>query len=96
MPDIQCLQTTRPLIFLQDMTSRELLQQRTTLPNGDTSWRLSPLVTASREGRLAVLDGIHRLDAGTLGVLKRFVNCCGVDSAEKLVQRKCRKLDVRK
>ena len=41
-----------------------------------------------------MLDGIHRLDAGTLGVLKRFVNCCGVDSTEKLVQRKYRKLDT--
>ena len=56
------------------MTSRELLQQRTTLANGDTTWRLSPLVVAALEGRLAVLDGVHRLDMGTLAVLKRQVN----------------------
>ena len=85
------LQIAQPLmhVFLQDMTSRELLQQRTTLPNGDTSWRLSPLVTASREGRLAVLDGIHRLDAGTLGVLKRFVkfHCRSVDPLLRIGSR---------
>ena len=54
------------------MTSRELLQQRSTLPNGDTTWRMSPLITAALKGRLAVLDGVHRLDAGTLAVLKRY------------------------
>ena len=54
--------------------SRELLQQRTTLANGDTTWRLSTLVVAALDGRLAVLDGVHRLDMGTLAVLKRQVN----------------------
>ena len=54
------------------MTSRELLQQRSTLPNGDTTWRMSPLITAALKGRLAVLDGVHRLDTGTLAVLKRY------------------------
>lgn len=53
------------------MTSRELLQQRTTLDNGDTCWRLSPLVESALEGRLAILDGVHRVDTGTLAVLKR-------------------------
>lgn len=53
------------------MTSRELLQQRTTLDNGDTSWHISPLVEATLKGRLAVLDGMHRVDTGTLAVLKR-------------------------
>ena len=55
------------------MTSRELLQQRTTLDNGDTSWRLSPLVEAALKGRLVVMDGLHRVDTGTLAVLNRFV-----------------------
>lgn len=54
------------------MTSRELLQQRSTLANGDTTWRLAPLVVAALEGRLAVLDGVHRLDMGTLAVIKRW------------------------
>ena len=56
------------------MTSRDLLQQRTTLSSGDTSWRVSPLITAAREGRLAVLDGLHRVDTGTLTVLKRYTS----------------------
>ena len=55
------------------MTSRDLLQQRMTLPNGDTAWRPSPLVTAAMEGSLAVLDGVHRVNAGTFAVLHRYV-----------------------
>ena len=35
-----------PIMLYQDMTARDLLQQRTTLPNGDTVWRFSPLVEA--------------------------------------------------
>jgi hypothetical protein len=53
------------------MTSRDLIQQRTTLPNGDTVWRNSPLVTAALEGKLAILDGIHRIHASTLAVIHR-------------------------
>lgn len=65
------------LLLVQDMTSRELLQQRSTLANGDTTWRLAPLVVAALEGRLAVLDGVHRLDMGTLAVIKRWdLNNC--------------------
>lgn len=60
------------IVLYSDMTSRELLQQRSTLPNGDTSWTLLPLVTAARKGHLAILDGIHQLDIGTLAVIKRF------------------------
>lgn len=56
----------------QDMTSRDLLQQRITLANGDTSWRYSPLVLAALEGSIAELDGIHRVNPGTLAVLQRL------------------------
>lgn len=58
----------------QDMTARDLLQQRYTLPNGDTAWRSSPLVTAALEGKLVLLDGIHRVNAGTLAVLQRLIH----------------------
>lgn len=54
------------------MTARDLLQQRFTLPNGDTAWRPSPLVTAAIEGKLLLLDGIHRVNLGTLAVLSRL------------------------
>ncbi|BFZ09406.1 hypothetical protein BsWGS_12445 [Bradybaena similaris] len=50
------------------MTSRDLLQQRSTLPNGDTVWGPSPLVTAALEGSLEVLDGVDRVNAGSFSV----------------------------
>ena len=58
-------------IIKQDMTARDLLQQRITLTNGDTSWRYSPLVMAALEGSIAELDGIHRVNPGTLAALQR-------------------------
>lgn len=63
-----------PIMLYQDMTARDLLQQRYTLPNGDTAWRSSPLVSAAREGKLVLLDGIHRVNAGTLAVLQRLIH----------------------
>uniref|UniRef100_A0A8D1PEQ8 von Willebrand factor A domain-containing protein 8 n=1 Tax=Sus scrofa TaxID=9823 RepID=A0A8D1PEQ8_PIG len=60
-----------PIMLYQDMTARDLLQQRYTLPSGDTAWRSSPLVNAALEGKLVLLDGIHRVNAGTLAVLQR-------------------------
>ncbi|XP_005100871.1 von Willebrand factor A domain-containing protein 8 [Aplysia californica] len=63
-----------PIMLYQDMTSRDLLQQRTTLANGDTVWRPTPLVTAALEGNLAVLDGVHRVNAGSFSVLHRLVS----------------------
>ncbi|TWW81216.1 von Willebrand factor A domain-containing protein 8 [Takifugu flavidus] len=60
-----------PVMLYQDMTARDLLQQRYTLPNGDTAWRPSPLVNAAIEGKLLLLDGIHRVNQGTLAVLSR-------------------------
>ncbi|GFR87627.1 von Willebrand factor A domain-containing protein 8-like [Elysia marginata] len=63
-----------PIMLYQDMTSRDLLQQRTTMPNGDTTWRYTPLVTAALEGSLAVLDGVHRVNAGSFSVLHRLVS----------------------
>nr|XP_056718077.1 von Willebrand factor A domain-containing protein 8 [Euleptes europaea] len=61
-------------MLYQDMTARDLLQQRYTLPNGDTSWRPSPLITAALEGKLVVLDGVHRVNPGTLAVLQRLIH----------------------
>ncbi|XP_041807194.1 von Willebrand factor A domain-containing protein 8 [Chelmon rostratus] len=63
-----------PVMLYQDMTARDLLQQRYTLPNGDTAWRPSPLVTAAIEGKLLLLDGIHRVNLGTLTVLSRLLH----------------------
>ncbi|XP_030747712.1 von Willebrand factor A domain-containing protein 8 [Sitophilus oryzae] len=62
------------IVLYQDMTSRDLLQQRTTLDNGDTVWTFSPLVKAALSGKIAVLDGIHRIHPSTLSVLHRLVH----------------------
>ena len=61
------------LFLYKDMSARDLLQRRTTSDRGETIWQDTPLVSALRFGRLAVLDGIHRLPPGTLGVLLRLV-----------------------
>ncbi|XP_065352663.1 von Willebrand factor A domain-containing protein 8 isoform X2 [Cloeon dipterum] len=65
---------TEPIVLYQDMTSRDLLQQRTTLANGDTVWRDSPLVAAALSGKMALLDGLHRIHASTLAVVHRLVH----------------------
>lgn len=62
------------IVLYQDMTSRDLIQQRTTLENGDTIWKFSPLVEAALEGKIAVLDGIDRIHPSTLTVLHRLVH----------------------
>jgi MoxR-like ATPase len=64
---------TENIVLYQDMTARDLIQQRTTLDNGDTTWKLSPLVEAALEGKIAVLDGINRIHPSTLSVLHRLV-----------------------
>ncbi|KAJ8985337.1 hypothetical protein NQ317_008368 [Molorchus minor] len=61
------------IVLYQDMTSRDLVQQRTTLDNGDTVWNFSPLVSAALEGRIAILDGIDRIHPSTLTVLHRLI-----------------------
>ena len=60
-----------PIMLYQDMTARDLLQQRSTLANGDTIWRPSPLLNAAMEGKIAVMDGLHRLNSGTLFTIQR-------------------------
>uniref|UniRef100_A0AAR2JZS7 von Willebrand factor A domain-containing protein 8 n=1 Tax=Pygocentrus nattereri TaxID=42514 RepID=A0AAR2JZS7_PYGNA len=65
---------TEQIMLYQDMTARDLLQQRYTLPNGDTAWRASPLVSAAQEGKMVFLDGIHRVNLGTLAVLSRLLH----------------------
>ncbi|KAH9643451.1 hypothetical protein HF086_002570 [Spodoptera exigua] len=65
--------TIEPIVLYQDMTARDLVQQRTTLDNGDTVWRNSALVEAALKGHMAVLDGLHRIHASTLAVLHRIV-----------------------
>ncbi|KAK4880988.1 hypothetical protein RN001_004307 [Aquatica leii] len=62
------------IVLYQDMTSRDLVQQRTTLDNGDTVWKFSPLVQCAIEGKIAVIDGIHRIHPSTASILHRLVH----------------------
>ncbi|EDV28824.1 uncharacterized protein TRIADDRAFT_52086 [Trichoplax adhaerens] len=65
---------TENVVLYQDMTARDLLQQRVTLENGDTTWRNAPLITAALEGYIAILDGLHRLNPSTLMILQRLID----------------------
>lgn len=64
-------QEVENIVLYQDMTSRDLIQQRMTLDNGDTVWKFSPLITCAVEGKIAVLDGIDRIHPSTLTILHR-------------------------
>lgn len=67
-------QSIEPMVLYEDMTSRDLIQQRVTTLDGDTIWRDSPLVRAAKTGSVAILDGIDRLHKSTITVLQRYVN----------------------
>ena len=61
------------LFIYADMTSRDLLQRRTTGEAKETLWQPTPLAIALRTGRLAILDGVHRLPPGTISALLRLI-----------------------
>ncbi|XP_059607607.1 von Willebrand factor A domain-containing protein 8 [Phlebotomus argentipes] len=67
-------QSVESMVLYQDMTGRDLIQQRTTKINGDTIWRDSALLRAALAGRVAVLDGIHRIHNSTVSILHRLVH----------------------
>lgn len=85
---------TENIVLYQDMTARDLIQQRTTLDNGDTVWNLSPLVLAALDGKIAILDGIHRIHPSTLSVLHRLVQNreLQLHDGQRLVNDKCYQL----
>jgi midasin (ATPase involved in ribosome maturation) len=55
------------------MNSRELFQQRRILPNGDTIWEDSPLVSAAKQGKLCVLDGVERVHSSMVEALASLI-----------------------
>ena len=67
-------QSMEPMVLYEDMTSRDLVQQRITTAEGDTVWRDSPLVRAAKTGSIAILNGIHRLHKSTVTVLQRLIH----------------------
>ena len=65
---------TTEIFCYKDMTARDLLQQRVTdVLTGNTGWKNAPLIDAAIRGRIAVLDGLHRLDPSTLASLQSLV-----------------------
>jgi len=58
----------------KDMSSRDLLQRRSTTFSGDTIWENSALVKAAMSGALAVMDGIDTLSFGTMATLQRLIH----------------------
>ncbi|KAG0268044.1 von Willebrand factor A domain-containing protein 8 [Actinomortierella ambigua] len=58
----------------KDMSSRDLLQRRSTTFAGDTVWDNSALVKAALSGALAIMDGIDTLSFGTMATLQRLIH----------------------
>ncbi|KAF9969381.1 von Willebrand factor A domain-containing protein 8, partial [Actinomortierella ambigua] len=58
----------------KDMSSRDLLQRRSTTFTGDTIWENSALVKAALDGSLAIMDGIDTLSFGTMATLQRLIH----------------------
>ncbi|GBG33165.1 von Willebrand factor A domain-containing protein 8 [Hondaea fermentalgiana] len=58
----------------KDMSSRDLIQKRSTREDGSTEWVLSPLVEAAIRGDLLVLDGVDRLQADTLASIQHLLH----------------------
>ncbi|KAI9908417.1 hypothetical protein PsorP6_004490 [Peronosclerospora sorghi] len=75
--------------LFKDMTTRDLVQRRSTDAHGNTRWEDSPLIHAARHGHLAVLDGVHRLGSDSLGVLQRLLQDREIDLTDgtKLVSQ---------
>ncbi|ETW00905.1 hypothetical protein, variant 1 [Aphanomyces invadans] len=71
--------STELFTLFKDMTARDLFQRRATDNDGNTTWEESPLLHAARHGRVAILDGVHRLSSDTLSTLQRFVQDREVD-----------------
>lgn len=57
-------------IFLyQDLSARDLIEQRVTDIHGNTIWQPSPVIRAAKEGKILILDGIDRLSIDALCIL---------------------------
>ncbi|TPX69344.1 hypothetical protein SpCBS45565_g02584 [Spizellomyces sp. 'palustris'] len=64
---------TETVHMYRDMTARDLLQRRGTRRDGSTYWESSGLVRAALEGKIAVIDGLHWVRAGTIASLQRLI-----------------------
>ena len=53
-------------MLYRDMSPRDLFMRRSTDEVGNTQWKKSTVVKSALEGKLCILDGIHRLSDDTL------------------------------
>ena len=67
-------QESETFMMYNDITARDLLQQRSTKANGDTYWNHSPLIDAALEGKLTILDGLHHIEQDTLPAIQSLVH----------------------
>lgn len=67
-------QPMEQMTLYKDMSTRDLIQNRTTNATGDTGWKDSALVKACKNGSVVVLDGLHRLHSSTISILHRLVH----------------------
>ncbi|CAI4226062.1 unnamed protein product [Auanema sp. JU1783] len=65
---------TESMVLYQDMNSRELIQRRRMLQEGDTVWEDSQLVTAAKNGHVCVLDGAERVHGSALDSLSSLIH----------------------
>lgn len=58
--------------LFQDMTSRDILQRRSTDIEGNTKWDNTTVIRAAVLGELAILDGTHRIPPDVLAIMQRL------------------------
>ena len=78
---------TETIVLYQDMNSRELIQQRRMLSNGDTIWEDSQLVRAAKKGALCILDGLEKIHWSTAEILAPLIHhrCLQLPDGSRLV-----------
>jgi hypothetical protein len=65
---------TETISLYNDLNSRDLLQSRRILENGDTVWEDSQLVQGLKEGKLVVLDNLEQAHWSTIEVLSTLIH----------------------
>ncbi|KAI3381394.1 hypothetical protein SNEBB_005189 [Seison nebaliae] len=74
LKDLKQIDNHEIIPLYQDLTLNELMINRiTNEENGNTEWKISQLLQAMIDGKVTILDGIHRLHPHTLFALQRLV-----------------------
>jgi hypothetical protein len=65
---------TETIALYNDLNSRDLLQSRRILENGDTVWENGQLVDCLTNGKLAILDNLEQAHWSTIEVLRTLIH----------------------